>query len=130
MTTILIAEDDAGIRDLILTTLRRRGFTVLSAVDGREAMDLIEARDVAIDVLVSDIAMPEIGGIELLGLARARRPEMALVMMSGTNRLELRSDAIASDVTLLEKPFTLQDLTDSVDAAIARDRGQAGPADR
>ena len=123
MTTILIAEDDDGIRELILTTLRRRGFTVLSAVDGRQAMDLIAARDLSIDVLVSDVAMPEIGGIELLGLARERRPEMALVMMSGTNRLELRSDAIASDVTLLEKPFTLNDLTDAIDAAIAHDRG-------
>jgi len=123
VTTILVAEDDDGVRNLILSTLTRGGFTVLVAADGREAMRLIESNDLSIDVLVSDITMPGMGGLELVALARAKRPGLALVMMSGTNRSELRSGAVAGDVTLLEKPFALHELTDAIDSAIAGDAG-------
>jgi two-component system, cell cycle sensor histidine kinase and response regulator CckA len=124
---ILVAEDDPAISQLIVTTLERHGYRVLTAPDGREALRLIQAEDIAIDVLVSDIAMPGVGGLELVAKARAARPGLALVMMSGTNRLELRSTAIGRDVTLLEKPFSLADLTKTIDAAIARGSPDSDP---
>src|SRR5260221_2889940 len=121
--TILVAEDDDAIRELIVTTLLRRGFKVLASADGSEALRLIVVDDVVIDVLISDISMPGMGGLELVAKARKARPGLDLARMSGTNRTELHSTAIARDVTLLEKPFTLGDLTDAIDAAIARGAG-------
>ena len=124
---ILVAEDDPGISRLIGTTLERHGYRVLLASDGREALGIIQTEDTAIDVLVSDISMPGIGGLELLAKARATRPGLALVMMSGTNRIELGSTAIGRDVTLLEKPFSLADLSETIEAAIARDSPSSDP---
>jgi DNA-binding NtrC family response regulator len=118
VTTILVAEDDEGVRNLIETALRRHGHTVLSASDGASAMAILEREGTEVDLLVSDVNMPGIGGLELLALARARRPDLAAILASGTDRWELPPDRIDSDVTLLEKPFSIHHLIDAIDAAL------------
>jgi DNA-binding NtrC family response regulator len=117
--TILVAEDERGVRDLILTTIRRSGFLALSAADGREAMQLIEADSRRVDLLVSDIMMPGIGGLDLAKLARAKRPGLPIILMSGYGQWELPPDAIAADIHLLEKPFTAHRLADAIKDALA-----------
>lgn len=118
VTTILVAEDDDGVRELILVTLRRSGYTVLAAANGGEAIALLERGDVVVDLLVSDVNMPGVGGLELLAFARSKRPGMAAIVASGTNSWELPPGYIDSDVTLLEKPFSIRDLVGAVEAAV------------
>ena len=119
MATILVAEDDAGVRDLVLAALGRVGHTVVTARDGEEAMRVLEATDPAVDLLVSDINMPGLGGIELVSMARKRADRLPILMMSGTNRFAFKPETIAADITVLEKPFTLHQLLEAVEVALA-----------
>jgi two-component system, cell cycle sensor histidine kinase and response regulator CckA len=116
--TILVAEDDEGVRQLVVTALRRAGFAAITAANGREAMLLLEADDSVVDVLVSDANMPVMGGFELMALARARRPDLAVILASGTNRWDLPPERIAENVTLLEKPFTIAQLIQAVERVL------------
>jgi DNA-binding NtrC family response regulator len=120
VATILVAEDDAGVRDLVRAALGRRGHTVRTVSDGQAAIEAIEADGAAIDLLVSDIHMPGLDGIELVSLARARSERLPIVMMSGTNRWAFQPDVIGADITVIEKPFTLHQLLDAVEAALER----------
>jgi DNA-binding NtrC family response regulator len=125
VSTILVAEDDDGVRELILVALRRRGYDVIATANGREAMDVFE-RDDVVDLLVSDVNMPGVGGLELLALARARRPTLGAILASGTNRWELPPDRLGGDVTLLEKPFSINALIDAVAHALEAGRPPDG----
>jgi two-component system, cell cycle sensor histidine kinase and response regulator CckA len=118
VSTILVAEDDDGVRQLILVALQRSGHTVLGTANGREAMAMLSREDVAIDLLVSDVNMPGVGGLELLAFARARRPDLPAILASGTNRWELPPERLEGDVTLLEKPFSIVDLVRAVGDAL------------
>jgi DNA-binding NtrC family response regulator len=118
VTTILVAEDDDGVRQLILVTLRRSGHTVIAAANGGEAMAVLEQPDVVVDLLVSDVHMPGVGGLELVAFARTKRPGMPAILASGTNRWQYPPDRIDRDVTLLEKPFSIKDLDAAVAAAL------------
>lgn len=125
VTTILVAEDDDGVRELILITLRRRGHTVIAVANGSEAIKLLDQDDVAVDLLVSDVHMPGVGGLEVLAFARMKRPGMAAILASGTDRWKLPPDELGSDVTLLEKPFSINDLDAAVAAALQPGRPMA-----
>ena len=116
--TIVVAEDEAVVRDLILTTLERHGYRVLAATDGREAMELIETRGPEIDLLVSDVVMPRVGGLELVQLARARHPDLPAILISGYSERLLPAGSLAENVVLLEKPFTARRLTDAIQEAL------------
>ena len=118
MSTILVAEDDDGVRQLILVALQRNGHTVLETANGREAMGILSRDDVVIDLLVSDVNMPGVGGLELLAFARVQRPDMPAILASGTNRWELPPERLNGGVTLLEKPFSIADLARAVDDAL------------
>jgi DNA-binding NtrC family response regulator len=117
--TIAVAEDEPVVRDLILTTLRRYGYVALAAADGRKAMDLIEREGDGIDLLVSDVVMPHVGGLELVDLARARRPGLPIILMSGYSEQVLESGSVREGVILLSKPFTAQRLVEAVGEALA-----------
>ena len=116
--TIVIAEDEPVVRDLILTTLRRHGYEAMAAADGRRAMDLIERSGDGIDLLVSDVVMPHVGGLELIDLARARRPGLPIILMSGYSEQVLQSGTVHEGVILLSKPFTAQRLMEAVGEAL------------
>jgi len=122
VATILVAEDDAGVRDLVLAALGRVGHTVVTVRDGAEAMRILEAKDSAVDLLVSDINMPGLGGIELVSKAREQADRLPILMMSGTNRWAFEPETIAADITVLEKPFTLNQLLEAVEVALAETR--------
>ena len=119
MTTILVAEDDDGVRELILIALRRGGYTVLATTNGGEAMRLLQSDDVVVDLLVSDVQMPGVGGLELLAFARSKRPNLPVILASGTNRWELPAEQIDGHVILLEKPFSVRDLIGAVESALS-----------
>ena len=76
-------------------------------------MRVLEAKEPTVDLLVSDINMPGLGGIELVSMARDGAHRLPILMMSGTNRWAFKPDTIAADITVLEKPFTLHQLLEA-----------------
>jgi two-component system, cell cycle sensor histidine kinase and response regulator CckA len=118
-TTVLVADDNDGVRELVVMILGRRGWTTLEAADGHEAVHLIDRAFQTIDLLVTDIVMPRVGGLEVLARARARRPDLPVLVMSVTNRQELPHGSIGSDVIFLQKPFTVQELIEATEMALS-----------
>lgn len=102
--TILVAEDEAGIRNLITQVLRLYGYTVLDAYDGREALALAETHPGKIDVLVTDLVMPKMGGRELAQEIASVHPETRVLFISGYS--ERTATPLPEGLEFLDKPFT------------------------
>ncbi|MDP2054853.1 MAG: response regulator, partial [Acidobacteriota bacterium] len=103
--TVLLAEDEDGVRRLAVETLERGGYRVISAASGAEALQAAIAFDGTIDVLLSDVVMPGMKGPELAARVRALRPSVRVLLMSG-----YAADVVTSQdlehATLLSKPFS------------------------
>jgi CheY-like chemotaxis protein len=107
---ILLVEDEEALRKLGRLSLERLGFRVLTAADGREALDLAESAGEAVDLLVTDLVMPAMGGRELADLLRRRRPRLRVLFMSGYAG-ERAADEFPPDAAdFLQKPFRLAEL--------------------
>ena len=105
--TILLAEDDAGLRTLVIRVLEPAGYTVLEAVTGEETLHLLERHKGPISLLLSDVVMPGMSGILLGKLAVQARPEMKVFYMSGyTTDIAARQGFMESQMFFLAKPFT------------------------
>jgi two-component system cell cycle sensor histidine kinase/response regulator CckA len=113
--TVLLVEDDDGVRQLVRETLQAHGYTVLEARHPGEALLIAERREGPIHVMVTDVVMPEMNGRELASRLAGVRPEMKVLFMSGYT-----DDAFgalgASDprINLLQKPFALDVLLRAV----------------
>jgi two-component system, cell cycle sensor histidine kinase and response regulator CckA len=125
--TILVAEDERQVRDLIATLLKDQGYNVLPAATGREAMALSERHSGAIDLLITDIMMPDVTGPELAERLATVRPEMRVLHMSGyTGSVILRRSALQADVPFLAKPFTAAVLSSKVRRALQHKTSRTG----
>ncbi len=113
--TILLVEDEDGLRSLNARGLRSRGYTVLEASNGIEALDTLVENDGAVDLVVSDVVMPEMDGPTLLKAMRGRNPDLKIIFVSG-----YAEDAFARSLpenqqfAFLPKPFTLSQLVAQV----------------
>ncbi|MEO8906067.1 MAG: response regulator [Polyangiaceae bacterium] len=117
--TVMLVEDEPQVRKLIDEVLRSRGYQVLSAKDGLEAIPLQENYAARIDLLITDVVMPGLGGRELANHVRAARPETKVLFLSGyTDDAVLRNGVTASGNGFLQKPFALEDLLHSVRALL------------
>lgn len=115
--TILVAEDAIPIRKMVCAMLDQFGYRCLEACDGREALDLIEAAPQAIQLLLTDVVMPNIDGIELARRVSKLNPEIRILFMSGySDDPVVRS--IERPAAFLAKPFTASTLLDKVRAAL------------
>jgi signal transduction histidine kinase len=113
--TILVVEDEDGVRDLARDVLKEAGYEVLTAVDGVEALRVAEEHDSAIDVLLTDVVMPALGGAGVGEALSASRPEMRIVYMSGYSETEVYSAGhLEPGTPLLRKPFSPDQLLDEV----------------
>jgi two-component system, cell cycle sensor histidine kinase and response regulator CckA len=118
--TILLVEDEAGLRALNARGLASRGYTVLEAGNGMEAMRVLEDRSGEIDLVVSDVVMPEMDGPTLLKQMRERNPDLKMIFVSG-----YAEDAFEKHLpdrgqfAFLAKPFTLKQLVAAVKETIA-----------
>jgi CheY-like chemotaxis protein len=101
--TILVAEDEEGVRRLVASVLRSNGYTVLEAANGRVALELAGRHEGPIHLLLSDVVMPEMGGVELAERFSEPRPEAAVLLMTGYAERPIPAQR-AADV--LPKPFT------------------------
>jgi CheY-like chemotaxis protein len=109
---VLVADDEAAIRDLISAILGRSGYRVLAVANGREALALYEARRTEIALVISDVGMPEMGGGKLATALRLLNPEVKLLFISGSGTAG-PGDTPDGGVTL-PKPFTRDDLLKAV----------------
>jgi CheY-like chemotaxis protein len=104
--TILLAEDDQAVRHLAETMLSDLGYTVLSAPDGFDALEIEAEHDGSIDLLLTDVVMPLLGGIELATAFRETRPGGKVLLMSGyPAHGEFKRIDKPDNVTLLQKPL-------------------------
>ena len=122
---VLVAEDEPLVRDLAVSVLEGGGFAVRSAANGQDALELFERHAEAIDVVVTDMVMPEIGGKELAARVLERRPETPIVYMSGYTDEAPAGDPEGGAPTFLQKPFSAETLVSTVRAA-TRAQGDAG----
>jgi CheY-like chemotaxis protein len=119
--TILLVEDTATLQEVIRETLEELGYTVLLASNGEEALALAEEREGPIDLLLTDVVMPKLGGGDLAKLLSALRPGMRVLYMSGyTNGAISQHGVLGAEVVLLEKPFTADKLARGVREALDR----------
>jgi PAS domain S-box-containing protein len=120
--TILVAEDESGIRRYLRQVLDRNGYRTLEAVNGRHAMEIAQAQKAPIDLLVTDVVMPETGGLELADQFAARYPGVPILFMSGyTDRLWSRTN-----INFLQKPFNSLSLLTRVRTLLDEAKGRVG----
>lgn len=113
--TVLVVEDQDGIRDIVRESLRRNGYKVLIAVDGNQALEMANAYPDPIHLLVTDLVMPNIGGRELAQRLTPLRPQMKVLFMSGySEHSSLDSEEPDASATILQKPFSLDALARNV----------------
>ncbi len=118
--TILLVEDEEGLRSLNARGLRSRGYSVIEASNGIEALEALEEKDGAVDLVVSDVVMPEMDGPTLLKSMRDRNPDLKIIFVSG-----YAEDAFEKSLpenqqfAFLPKPFTLSQLVAAVKETMA-----------
>jgi two-component system cell cycle sensor histidine kinase/response regulator CckA len=113
--TVLLVEDDQKVRDIIHTTLKKLGYKVLKASNGINALKLIKKNKVNVDLLISDIVMPEMGGEELADNLKKRMPGVKVLFTSGyIEDQKLRQDIVQKKVNFIYKPFSFHSLANKV----------------
>jgi CheY-like chemotaxis protein/two-component sensor histidine kinase len=117
---VLITEDEDAIRALSRRILEREGYTVLEARDGREAIRVAAGYPSQIDLLITDMVMPNVGGTELFAHLRLLRPELRVLFVSGyTDDDIIRRGLKDKASAFLQKPFTARALAAAAQAALA-----------
>ena len=110
--TILLVEDDEGVRGLVSRILEMQGYTVLTACDGREALQLAAHYSSKIDLLLTDVVMPGIHGRALAEQLGRKHPHLKVLYISGYSDEEIAHHGVLdSGVAFLQKPFKFSDLT-------------------
>ena len=113
--TVLLVEDEDSVRELVRLTLTSRGYKVLEAEHGEAGLRIAEETRGTIDILVTDVVMPGIGGRELAKKILAKRPATKVLYLSGyTEDAIVTQGALAPGTAFLQKPFTLQNLAKKV----------------
>jgi len=113
MIRILLAEDDESMRTYLARALERSGYEVTAVDRGTAALPLLE--NDGFDLLLTDIVMPEMDGIELAQKAAALAPEMRVMFITGFAAVALKAGKAAPSAKILSKPFHLRDLVAEVD---------------
>jgi PAS domain S-box-containing protein len=128
--TVLVAEDEPAIRALVSRMLAARGYRVLTGADGEEALGIAAAEPGPIELLVTDVVMPRLGGVELARALRAQRPEVRILFMSGYTATAPIQDGEFADAAFLAKPFNTQELLQRVQELLRGDAESASAAPR
>jgi len=117
--TVLLVEDEAAVRLITRRLLTGMGYEVIESRHGKDALDLAAGRTSAVDLLVTDVVMPEMGGRELAARLRDTWPGLPVLFMSGyTNDELLRKGILEQGFKLLRKPFTKMELARAVRALL------------
>src|SRR5213082_1196083 len=117
--TLLVADDDPGLRESLERTLTREGYRVVLASDGRAALERVQAGGV--DLIVTDLKMPGLTGLELLRAAKAIAPDLDVILLTAFGTVEEAVKAMKDGAyDFLTKPFRREQLLKLIDKALER----------
>ena len=123
--TVLVVEDEAMVRQFVCDVLQEHGYKSLSAVDGRDALEMARRHQGRIDLLITDVVMPQMNGQELANAISEFRPETKVLFVSGYSDNELDHNGLLDpQIELLQKPFTPQALARKIRRAITASDGE------
>jgi len=109
--TVLLVEDNDQVRRLSEAILRRLGYSVLTAEDGPDALAVLEAHEDRVDLLLTDVVMPEMNGKELYDKLVVQRPDLRVLFMSGyTDEVIAHRGVLDEGTAFIQKPFTMENL--------------------
>ncbi|MFN3344935.1 MAG: response regulator, partial [Chloroherpetonaceae bacterium] len=109
--TLLIVEDEPFMRTLLAKMLRTKGYSVLEAADGEEALTLFEKQKKQIDLVLTDMGMPNIDGYELLKRLRCMKENIKIVVMTGYIDSEQTEKLAQEKVDIISKPFDMAEMS-------------------
>ncbi|WP_447978562.1 response regulator [Candidatus Nitrospira bockiana] len=113
--TVLVVDDEPKLRKILTLGLESRGFTVLEAQDGQEALAICKAHQGPIHLLLIDVVMPNLSGVELAPMVLAIRPESKVILMSGyRDEQVLLNAALNPNTPFFHKPFTMDALVQTI----------------
>jgi two-component system cell cycle sensor histidine kinase/response regulator CckA len=118
--SILIVDDEAAVRRFASRVLQREGYDVVEAADGAEALEVVQRQKDSFAVVVSDIVMPRLNGVELLLALTVSYPGLPVILISGYATAELAELGIAAPCGILPKPFTAEQLLAEVRRCMRR----------
>jgi hypothetical protein len=119
--TVLVVEDDQAVRDLTIRMLERLGHKGLAAADGIGAIEIANAYPSTIALLLTDVVLPNMSGVEVAATLVASRPDMRVLFLSGyTENSVLNSGVLKAGIDFLPKPFTLEALALKIRDILAR----------
>ncbi len=117
--TVLLTEDEPLVLAAVSRMLSRQGYRVIEAANGNEALRLAGTPEVReINLLFTDMVMPQMGGIELAAELRVGRPKVKVIFASGNSEEAVLEHGLSEGVTFLQKPFMLDDLARKVRDAL------------
>jgi len=116
---VLLVEDEVDVRQFAVRALRLQGYKVLEASDGLEALDVMKANAGKVDIVVSDVVMPEMDGPTLFKELRKENPSMKVILVSGYPNEAFREQLGSDDFAFLPKPFSLPQLAQKVKEELA-----------
>ena len=117
--TVLLVEDEDAVRSFAARALGQRGYQVLEATTGAEALELFASHNGEVDLVVSDVVMPEMDGPTLMKHLRSARPDLKIIFISGYAEDAFRRNLSENEEFLfLQKPFDLKELAAAVKAAL------------
>ncbi len=111
---ILVVDDEPAVRRIVRRMLDEHGYRVYEAGDGAEALDLVRAAPEELDLVVSDISMPRVNGVQLLQVLASETPELPCILISGFTPPELDRLGIAAPCGILAKPLVPTAFLDEV----------------
>jgi len=116
---VLVVEDEPGVLMMTARALREGGYAVVEAHNGREALGVVEGHPGRLDLVLADVAMPDMDGLELAEILRQRFPDLPVLLMSGQATVSAADPALElSGGQFLQKPFSPEDLAAKVRALI------------
>jgi hypothetical protein len=122
--TVLVVEDEDGVRELLWKVLTEHGHTVLEARHGRDALSVVSGYDHPIQLVVTDVVMPEMGAGQLVDQLLAERPELKVLYISGyTDDEVMRRGITQRGAAFIHKPFTSVELMQKVREVLDEGRG-------
>jgi len=113
--TVLIVEDEQELRALFAHLLEGEQFVVLQARDGRSALEMLRARSTEIALMITDLGLPHLGGVELIERAREIDPAIKIIAISGLGDSRMRGIVLKAGANaFIPKPFSISDVLSAV----------------
>jgi two-component system cell cycle sensor histidine kinase/response regulator CckA len=127
---ILIVDDEPAVRRFAARVLQEHGYAVHEASDGVDALDLVRAGEPNVHVVVSDIVMPRLNGVELMRALATSHPGLPMILMSGYATAQLEAMGIPAPCAILPKPFPAERLVEEVRRCLSEAESVRLPGER